>query len=280
MVILHVKQTNERQFLYECSSLESLDCVIRELVVINNLQLRILHLTEECEQLAQYGPCKPRSGDLDEGEDSEDEDGATPTSSAKDRGPFYKRDPSHRRTGEACDPAVAEILTKTIDETNVCVSKDKVLYKAPLTSRMLKEHIQNIKGAIMMCYPMGLPSHDSVQQELKGTCEAKESLNPLTTQLWWAGKELAKERRLCDHVGKNEKTKIIVKLQEKGHGPPQREPPIDAETQKAMMAWYYKQQQEQKKLYEDEDDSYANSEWANPKALKSHFQGTTHIQYR
>ncbi|KAJ7530071.1 hypothetical protein O6H91_15G077700 [Diphasiastrum complanatum] len=162
----------------------------------------------------------------------------------------------------------------------VVPGKDKVLYKAPLTSRMLKEHIQNIKGAIMMCYPMGLPSHDSVQQELKGTCEAKESLNPLTTQLWWAGKELAKERRLCDHVGKNEKTKIIVKLQEKGHGPPQREPPIDAETQKAMMAWYYKQQQEQKKLYEDEDDSYANSEWANPKALKSHFQGTTHIQYR
>ena len=30
--------------------------------------------------------------------------------------------------------------------------------------------------------------------------------------LWWAGKELMPEKTLEDYVGKNEKTKIVVKL--------------------------------------------------------------------
>ena len=30
--------------------------------------------------------------------------------------------------------------------------------------------------------------------------------------LWWAGKELMPEKSLEDYVGKNEKTKIVVKL--------------------------------------------------------------------
>jgi hypothetical protein len=38
----------------------------------------------------------------------------------------------------------------------------------------------------------------------------------------------------------------VLKLQKKGSGAPSREPPVDAETQKAMMAWYYKKQEEQK----------------------------------
>jgi len=36
-----------------------------------------------------------------------------------------------------------------------------------------------------------------------------------------------------------------------------------------MMAHYYKKQEDNKKLIEDDDDSYLDSEWANPKAMKS-----------
>lgn len=32
-------------------------------------------------------------------------------------------------------------------------------------------------------------------------------------QLWWAGKEMQRGKKLQDYVGKNEKTKIVVKLQ-------------------------------------------------------------------
>jgi len=34
-----------------------------------------------------------------------------------------------------------------------------------------------------------------------------------TASLWWAGKEIARGKKLCDFVGKNEKTKIVCKLQ-------------------------------------------------------------------
>lgn len=32
-------------------------------------------------------------------------------------------------------------------------------------------------------------------------------------QLWWAGKELHRDKKLQDYIGKNEKTKIVVKIQ-------------------------------------------------------------------
>jgi hypothetical protein len=31
--------------------------------------------------------------------------------------------------------------------------------------------------------------------------------------LWWAGKELLRAKKLEDYIGKNEKTKIVAKLQ-------------------------------------------------------------------
>jgi len=34
-----------------------------------------------------------------------------------------------------------------------------------------------------------------------------------TASLWWAGKEIARGKKLYDFVGKNEKTKIVCKLQ-------------------------------------------------------------------
>lgn len=33
------------------------------------------------------------------------------------------------------------------------------------------------------------------------------------TTLWWAGKEMIPGKKLADYVGKNEKTKIVAKLQ-------------------------------------------------------------------
>ncbi|EFJ20104.1 hypothetical protein SELMODRAFT_109240 [Selaginella moellendorffii] len=282
MVLLHFKQGDDRQFLFEAPGAECVDAIVRDVVAVNNLQLRILHLVQECGQLLEYGPIKSKE-EQEQDEEEEDEGnstGASSSSSRKERGPFYKKDPSGRRTGEACDPNVGETLKRTLSDAETSVSKDQVLYKVPLSSFFLKEMIQNIKGAVMICYPQGLPRHDPVQQQLTGTFEGMETLNPATAQLWWAGKELMRDKRLADYVGKNDKTKIIAKLQERGRGAPMREPPVDAETQKAMMSWYYKRQQEEKTLKENTDDSYTNSEWANPQALKAHFHGTSNIRFR
>ena len=44
-----------------------------------------------------------------------------------------------------------------------------------------------------------------------------EVMDEVSAQLWWAGKELARGKKLLDYIGKNEKTKIVAKLQKVGH---------------------------------------------------------------
>jgi len=51
---------------------------------------------------------------------------------------------------------------------------------------------------------------------------------------------LIRGKILRDYIGKNEKTKIIVKLTKSGTGAPAREPMIDEETHKKMLSYYYK----------------------------------------
>lgn len=67
-----------------------------------------------------------------------------------------------------------------------------------------------------------------------------------TAQLWWAGKQLDRTKLLRDFVGRNEKTKIVAKLQKKGQGAPAREAVFSAQEQKAMMALAHKKQEEMK----------------------------------
>lgn len=48
-------------------------------------------------------------------------------------------------------------------------------------------------------------------------------LEPGTSTLWFAGKELQQGKKLSEYLGRNENTRAIVKLQKKGAGPPARE---------------------------------------------------------
>jgi hypothetical protein len=108
MVLLHVKQKDDRQFLYEASGKESVDAILRELVVVNNLQVRILSLKEEGKQLAIHGPFKaPRESDEDDSDDDEE------SANKKPRGPFYCRDPSGHRTGEGSPKKITQYVAKS-----------------------------------------------------------------------------------------------------------------------------------------------------------------------
>lgn len=73
----------------------------------------------------------------------------------------------------------------------------------------------------------------------------------------------------------------------KGAGAPAREPAVDAETQKAMLAFYHKRQEQQKRLdaaAEDDDcdvgapSASSTARWADPRALKQHFAGVTSVR--
>merc|ERR1719409_1156975 len=141
------------------------------------------------------------------------------------------------------------------------------------------EAIDTVRGAVMILYPMGLPEWDMVRanlentEELDGTQAGSDLLDPDNSTMWWANKELQREKKLLDYCGKNEKTKIVAKIQRKGLSQPQREPIVSADEQKEMMAHWHRKQEESKKLAEQNDDDYMNSAWANPKNLKNSLVG-------
>ena len=82
------------------------------------------------------------------------------------------------------------------------------------------------------------------------------------------GARVRARRARLDRLGKNEKTKVVAKLQKPGGGAPRGEPVVSEDERKAMMAHYFKRQEEMKALAEANDDDYLTSAWADPKALK------------
>uniref|UniRef100_A0A061RIM6 Upf0769 protein n=1 Tax=Tetraselmis sp. GSL018 TaxID=582737 RepID=A0A061RIM6_9CHLO len=276
MVVLNVKNSEQERFLFETTVDAVVRDVLQEVVQLHNLRMRVHRLKYEGEELAKYGPAKR----LDQqGIDEYQEE-------AVEKGKFYCQDPTGRRTGNACDPEVAKVLQKTLESAEQTVHKDNADRKISLTKKMLDDCLDEIRGAVMICYPMGLPEWDPVRgalegcEELSGTSYANDDLELDKAQLWFAGKQMQPEKLLKDYVGRHEKTKAVVKLQKAGAGPPAREPVVDPETQKAMVAYYHKKQEEMKKLEEDSDDSFLNSSWTNDGSLKKHFAGIGDIRIR
>lgn len=189
-------------------------------------------------------------------------------------------------TRAAPAPEMAAIITRTIEDAARLVAKEQIAMKQLSTRKALLDGIDAIKGAVMIAYPMGLPPFDTVRQildekeDLAGTAAGLELIDPESAATWWASKELQAGKLLSDFVGRNEKTKIVCKLQKKGAGAPQREPVISKEEQQAMIAHYHRKQQEVKVLEANNDDEYANSAWANPKSLKSSFTGIGDVSWR
>lgn len=275
-------------FLYETVTSVGLEQLLEEVVGLYNGILRIRRLADQVDMLAEHGIAKPPDAvGLTEEQIAEMKikDEWTPKCYPSG-GSVFQKDEIGRRTGNAPTPKLAEVLRKTCADAKAAASKDLVAANKCLTMEIINEEIQKIKGAVMIVYPMGLPPYDEVEkiltdtEDLSGTQDALQVLPLSEAQIWWAGKELARGKKLSDYIGKNEKTKIVAKLQKKGGGAPVREPVIDEDLQKQMMAWQFKKQQELKKLEEAEEDSYLNSPWADPNSLKRQLHGTGNVSWR
>jgi hypothetical protein len=196
------------------------------------------------------------------------------------------RDPTGRRVGVPPPAEVQETIRRTAKDAEQLLSKSRVEAKQVLTHAQLAEAFNLIRASITIAYPMGLPDYDPLLatldniEDLEGQQASKDVYDPETACGWFASKELVRGKTLGDIVGKNDKTKIVVKLTKKGSGPPAREQAVDEKTQKEMMAFYYKKAEEHKKLEEDDEDAYVNSPWANPRGLKETFNGTGSISWR
>jgi len=287
MVILHVKSGDQSQFLFETTVKKPIGELVKELVKIFNGRLKIDRLYHELETLAKHGITMPpnmQGLSDDQIEELKLEDKWSRTIYPQG-GSIVSKDPIGRRTGNAPTEKMADIINRTRSEAKEQVSKNLVGANKCLTYSDVQDALDKMKGSVMIVYPMGLPPHDPIKMELDGeedltgTQASKEVLDEDSTAIWWASKEMLHDKILETYIGRNEKTKIVVKLQKKGAGAPAREPVMNEEQQKALMAHYYKKQEEMKKLESDEADAYLDSKWSDPGELKRQFQGLNNIKW-
>jgi hypothetical protein len=203
-----------------------------------------------------------------------------------DRSEFYLEDPTGNRTGNGVGPRLTEVFEEVCRDAEEVLSHHTVARKIPISIPLLQEKLDNMRGAVTMAFPMGLPEWDTVRmtieseegQGLEGTQAGQAVLDPETAELWIASRCLDRRQLLSERLGKNEKTKVIGKLQRPGAGAPGREPAIDEEEKKAMMAYYFKKQEEMKQLAENDEDTYLHSAWADPKQLQKSLRGVGNVR--
>uniref|UniRef100_A0A3B4AWR6 Cilia and flagella associated protein 298 n=1 Tax=Periophthalmus magnuspinnatus TaxID=409849 RepID=A0A3B4AWR6_9GOBI len=255
MVQLHVKRGDESQFLFNTTVDASLETVIQQIASIYNGRLKVERMCAEIAELADHGiTLPPNMQGLTEDQIvelklvDEWEEKCVPSG-----GPVLRKDDIGRRNGQAPNDKMKEVLMKTVDEAKALISKKQAQANVCVIMDMVKEALDQLRGAVMIVYPMGLPPHDPIQMEmedredLSGTQASLQVIPEDECQLWWAAKEMQRGKKLQDYIGKNEKTKIVVKIQ--------------------------------KKLEEADDDSYLDSDWSDRQALKRQFQGLTNIKW-
>lgn len=285
MVVIHMKKGEESLFNYSTSVNSDLSDITVAIAKLNNDRKRLERLISATKELLLYGPEKEESekGYSQEEIDKlgkEDEDDGKKESITKNGFTFYKVNcPTGTRIGLQAGKEARDCITSTLVVAEAILSKEQVKANQLLNEKQIQEQFNLISGALTIVYPEGLPPWDASKlaledkEELEGSSAIKDYFNPNDCSLWWAGKELQRTHKLSHYVGNNDKTKLIIKIQKKGSGPPSREAPLNEEEQKNMMAYYYKKQEELKRISENQDDDYINSSWADPKSLKKAFTG-------
>ncbi|XP_043225865.1 cilia- and flagella-associated protein 298-like isoform X2 [Amphibalanus amphitrite] len=287
MVRLVIKRGDDEQFLYETSTSEKLDDTISNICTIFNGRLKVLRLVSEFSELAQHGiALPPEMVGLTEDQVTDLKLQDSQADIAVPSGGFQMHaDPLGRRNGRAPKDNMVQVLTKARDEAAAIVAKDQARAGVPLTERVVAEALSILRGATMIVYPMGLPPYDPVRMELEnredlsGTQASLQVMDPGLAQLWFSGKEMLRGKTLADYIGKNEKTKLVVKLQKKGQGAPGREPLMTEEEQKKLMAAEFRRQEELKRLERDLDDTHLSSPWADSGVLKRQFHGLNNVSW-
>lgn len=83
---------------------------------------------------------------------------------APQHGANYRQDPSERRTGDAPSDELAQVIVRTVTDALALTDDSNVARKKASAAAPMEEAINNIRGAVMIVYPMGLPDYDHVRQ--------------------------------------------------------------------------------------------------------------------
>lgn len=181
MVLIHVKKSDDLQFFFEAPAETPVSDLIPQLVDVWNRIVLIRRLADGVEELAKYGVSKPPE---QQGIDHiQDEVAVKEGRKAPTRGPFYIEDPTGRRTGEALDSRLVDVMTREVANarklTNCkvhslsCFSPIQAQVEAnvKMSRALVDETWHSLRGAVLIAYPQGLPAYDDVQQVLEENYE-------------------------------------------------------------------------------------------------------------
>ena len=169
-----------------------------------------------------------------------------------DKGEHYCPDPMGQRNGNGPGPQLVETIERVAQDAESVIGNTLANRRQATSLAVLQEKLDNIRGVVTMSYPMGLPEWDTIKltiegvDGLEGTQAAEQMLEADKAELWVASRNFDRGQTVGERLGKNEKTKVIGKLQKPGAGAPGREAAVSEDERKAMMAYYFKKQEEQK----------------------------------
>ena len=209
MVLLKVKQGEKHLFNYECSVQDSVDETTQKIVQIFNSRLKLQRICDELACLAKHGvQIKPEMMGLTPDQIVELKHVDEYADSCVPSGGFDKecKDDVGRRCGRPPRNDMKNILIRTVNEAHGVILKDV----KTINNDMIEEQISNLRGAVMIVYPMNLPPYDHIRLEfegkeeesLSGTQASKEIITD-GGSLWFASKLLQVDmsKKLADYLG-------------------------------------------------------------------------------
>ena len=253
-VILSIKKNDGDGFLYETTTASTNDDLISELCEIWNARLRVRILAPGLRELGKYGPMKKVVSALPDKQCqcpschdiyvfcvlfcspplsfppsffvpliSQEEQGLDEVNEKYEgaelmKNEYYQADPSGLRTGNGPGPELAATLERVATDAETYCDKSQVQKRINLSLSEINDKIANMRGAVMMSYPMGLPEWDTIKlamdsvDGLEGTGVAAEIMQAESAQLWCAGKEFIRGQLVSDRLGKNEKVSFFLCL--------------------------------------------------------------------
>ncbi|KAL0235459.1 hypothetical protein GEMRC1_002041 [Eukaryota sp. GEM-RC1] len=285
---IHLKNFDDDFAFFEIPASSSCEELANICSSFINLTITLKHTVELLNQFSQHGVQRPES----EFQLDEEVLSTADIASLKAVTSFeYCPDPSGQRCGHGLLPHHKSLLQDQLDEIHSFVGESAVKSRhrqtiSQLVSflyqlRDLLHHLTEDIGGIPDCDPLfdlySLPNDltdYSIYPSLSGQYKKPDSIS-----LWWAGKKFDERKSISDYAGRNDKTKILVKVTGKGSGAPPSEKAIDGETEKKLMAYYYRKQEEMKSL-KDFDSFDNSSSWADPNALRSSLTGIGNVNWR
>ncbi|EAY04406.1 hypothetical protein TVAG_417040 [Trichomonas vaginalis G3] len=242
MVNFHLSTTKETDFLYTTTTEEEVIRVIEDCVAIHNAIIKIREIVSKLKDLIKLGPM---------GENNE----------------------------RANPPEKKEILERAIADAEAAIDPELVKKKVALTVEGVTEELARLSGAVTIVYPEGLPKTDPVRKIMDGE-PVKYELDPKLVQFWVTRKSYQRGKHIFDYTGKNERQTFVAKFTGPESGPPPRDMTMDKEAQIRLMSQMHRKAEELKRIENDDDTSYLDSQWANPRGLKNTFQGLEDVDWK